>query len=263
MAWVAALISEREADFWLNLIAGVPLLFAEILLIALVLPIAIQFWEEKRWRGTRLKAMSHVLGEYQLVNYYIGQAKAKAYHAQTPPRLNSINEVLHEHMAHMDLELQTSLPVLGPDISRDLLELHYAWKGFVSNFPLFPVPNIKDEWHPNWMLNGFSENCDKAFAIGIMHRRLTLRYAYNQTHLSKQQARYFLALDTLPELYYASIKPMSVEKDWLPELDARYAPIKVAYSDRFRKTAKVPVLIHGGLIGRLRRRHMQPMYLDE
>lgn len=162
MGWIAEVANADKTGFWVNILAGIPYLFFDLLIITMLLPVTVRWWDERSWRATRLQAINHVLSRY--VPPRFNQRQGRFIHELSdnaiPPdeRLAMVHAFLQEyavtmqnHAAIMDVEIQSALPVLNPEMTQDLLQFHYRFKEefteiipreFISGDPLVPHPNL-------------------------------------------------------------------------------------------------------------------------
>lgn len=142
MSWLWPLIASKQDDFILNVLAGVPFLIIDLVILTLLLPNAIRWWEELDWVGSRRAAMTHILDRYAdahwkmtLVVPWDTEDRAREF-ATRHKLLSEIaingSKVVREIASRMDTEIQTALPILGPRISKELLDFHYSWRSFVD-----------------------------------------------------------------------------------------------------------------------------------
>jgi hypothetical protein len=140
MGWIFALPWEHRDEFWVNILAGIPYLFFDLVIITMLLPVTIQWWEERRWRDTRVAAMNRVLEAYRLFTIrFTDPIRSLAEKmAADPDRaagwdkelLELADELEHRHLlaqGNTERELQTALSVLGPVYSKVILDFHYSW----------------------------------------------------------------------------------------------------------------------------------------
>lgn len=254
MGWIWPLLHQKSDDFWINVFAGAPFLVFDVLIITFFLPMAIQWRDAQRWRETRLIAINHVLDCYEDIDSLLNELLA-----QDCPVSMDLLKTLRSHLDRMETAVQTALPVLNPDMSRDLLKLHYAWSAFVdrlrSSSVLTQRSSVADA-NPELALLAIRSN-----DIGLQHRELRIRYVRDDTWLTIVQGRSGTVLERYGELA-AKIEIEALAKrgrDPTPDLDEDIRRGVAVRRMLLLSRDSVP-LIHEGFLARLRGKRKTPLY---
>ncbi|HEV7227592.1 hypothetical protein [Brevundimonas sp.] len=147
MFWLFQLVTSNPDDFWLNVVAGLPFLAADVLLLTLLLPWVIEKWTDRRWRPTRRVALGRIMLSYLKVLELGSRLQGVAILAldamedrsdkkadELAFALFKLCDAAREHVARAENALQTVMPILGPDQVRLLLDHHIAWANAVNEF---------------------------------------------------------------------------------------------------------------------------------
>lgn len=198
MFWFLGLPFEHPEDFWLNVLAGVPFLLFDIVIITLLLPRTIEWLNARRWDLTRRRVLKHVLKAYQdhlrLPDF---QSIVRHTEGKSPKEIFSFLHTQSEAFVRytyttaraMETEIQTALPILDPDRSMALLEFHYQWKTYMKGLESFGRAMedylSRDPNDPSYtvssagVLNTIWAHPEAALSIGMAYRRLE---TYLKTH---------------------------------------------------------------------------------
>lgn len=147
MFWLFQLVTTNPDDFWLNVVAGLPFLAADVLLLTLLLPWVIEKWTDRRWKETRRVALGRVMLTYLKVLELGSRLQGVALLAleamddrsdkkadELAFALFKLCDAARDHVARAENALQTTMPILGPDQVRLLLDHHIAWANAVNEF---------------------------------------------------------------------------------------------------------------------------------
>jgi len=145
MFWLFQLVTTNPDDFWLNVVAGLPFLAADVLLLTLLLPWVIEKWTDRRWKETRRVALGRVMLTYVHVMELSGRQQTVALMAlealedrsakradELAFALFKLSEAAREHVSRAEAALQTVMPILGPEQVRLLLTHHITWVNAVN-----------------------------------------------------------------------------------------------------------------------------------
>lgn len=252
MAWIASIDAGDPTGFWVNVLAGVPFLFFDLVIITMLLPITIQWWDELHWEKTRLTAINHLLDRY----YDEGNAALKALlqyevissrPAEKPLTIASVRrnteQLFDDRLRHMELEIQTALPILGSRLSEEILVFHYGWRTIMHHAKkgVFTSgeANIDKKAHSRLVKRHICRYhlelaIEEGDRVAIMYRTLRLRFAYSGTQL-----QYMLGRSLLLPLYRinAFIKHPTVihdcdEIEWSPDQQATISASTHLYRKR-------------------------------
>jgi|GEM_PF-4152685 len=252
--WVPALISSKQDDFWLNVLAGIPFLAFEVVIITLFLPFVLQWSDERRWRGTRLVALKHVLDRYEDIDESVSELLDVE-----GPEHSQVHMALKAHLARMDTALQTALPVLSPEMSHDILKFHYRWSAFVDRF--------KSE---EFKVSPSGESVSRIIVLGgsvndliLEYRALQIRYARDAFGLSLIQKFSSTPLERFCELVANIEREVLAKRGLEPEVGAgdfvHYARVHRRAS--LLRADKVTPIIFKGWLNRLRGRGSCALYV--
>lgn len=147
MFWLFQLVTANPDDFWLNVVAGLPFLAADVLLLTLLLPWVIEKWTDRRWKPTRRIALGRMMLTYLKVLELGSRLQGVALLALEAMDVRSdkkadelafalfkLCDAARDHVARAENALQTTMPILGPDQVRLLLDHHIAWANAVNEF---------------------------------------------------------------------------------------------------------------------------------
>lgn len=225
MFWFLGLPFEKPEDFWLNVLAGVPFLLFDIVIITLLLPRTIEWLNARRWDRTRRRVLGHVLKAYRdslvLRDF---QAMGRRTQGMSAPQIRDfVHQQARNFIAYaqataraMETEIQTALPILDPERSMAILDFHYKWKTYMLGTELV-VRNLEDYLDrtvedpasgPSGAVaaSAISAHRQSALRIGIAYRQL-------QTYLKPHNA----ASETETQLIGDPVD--RVLNDWWDRLD--------------------------------------------
>lgn len=189
MGWIWPLITHNQDDFWLNILAGLPFLLFDVLIIVLLLPAALRVSDEFNWRGTRQVAARHLLTRYEAFDRTFDD---KPMLANGLFMLGATKTLADS----MDQELQTVLPVMGPRMSQDFLMYHLSVKRLDADLTLLLHPlHVLDNTEGEPELTAHMTMAFKARAIfdrvalaSLIFHQLVLKYgAPNQILRAQRQ----------------------------------------------------------------------------
>lgn len=141
LGYAVDLIQAHQDDFWLNILAGVPFLFFDVIIITLLLPITLRWWDERAWRDTRLTAIQRLLEVYgnplpRKRNegastdplQVLDRQTDRSHESWAVECLAALSRKLTDYTARIDAELQSALPILDAPLTKEVLGLHYRVK---------------------------------------------------------------------------------------------------------------------------------------
>ena len=215
-SWIADLVASHQDDFWLNVAAGLPFALFDVAIITMLLPFTMRVWEERTWRETRLIAIDRLLEAY--ANPF---AKMRYYHrfplsvlhgtpSDTEDKIaanyaRDLKQAAVKFSTSIDIELQTALPLLNADMTKDMMELHYLTKSYcdsvviecesLSHFDTIGrvseyrrlsdgIQNSYDNIHYHNIINIIYP---KTAELVYKHQRLRIRYALSAKTLLNRQ----------------------------------------------------------------------------
>jgi hypothetical protein len=256
----------------LNILAGVPFAIFDLLIITLLLPKAIQWWDEKHWQGTRLRAANHLLRRYHDVDeelrrfiqaeLNLGGDSKFAFNIVTQ---DLILKTMRDHADAMDSELQTALPVLGPEMSQDMLALHYDWKKFVRRFKDDGWLSTSEFQTEDAIHTAFRSLLYDATDIGIRHQALTVKYAADDLDITLRQSSPYLPFASFHRVYAPVLRRVAELKTGKPETDYWELASDVAKRQRLNLMTepKVRPFIRRTFWHWLRQRQLEPLMTFE
>lgn len=203
MNWIAKVANGDPTGFWINVLAGIPYFFFDIIIITMLLPITLQWWEERRWRTTRKKAINYLIRTYWTSYQLSGRTYKLAMSlADTPftdefftserqAEIELLIKEWKELSAKLELELQTALSILGPEISQELLDFHYAWREWLDALSQKVERFTFD--HRQFIPTFLDTLDERAARVDALGRHLVLSYSDNELMMrSLQQSRAYL-----------------------------------------------------------------------
>lgn len=163
-SWLFELWRTHQSDFWLNVLAGLPFALFDIIIITMLLPVTLRWWDERAWRRTRLNAIARLLQSYRYplagfkplpaIDQYVDMAGVATIDRDRNARYyaSHLSEILHGYLARADMEIQTALPILSPKMTQDILDFHYALKIYVEDLARF-ADNLADGYGSQYIQN--------------------------------------------------------------------------------------------------------------
>lgn len=267
MAWIADLISEGRNDLLLNIVAGVPFLIFDLVIITTLLPTAIRWWDERQWRATRSTAINHLLHRYADVDDSLRRF-VEADRQRKSSNLSQFGSVTHDlimkelddHAIAMDGELQTALPVLGPEYSKDVLILHYEWKRFLRSVRNDASYGQCEHRSARGIETSYVGLCQEASDLGILHHRLAIKYASDEFDLRNRRNDFSLLFNQFPDAYAPIARGFLARKTSINPDELWQVRHDTIRRQRWKLVEGAPVrpVIRRGLINWLRRSQMVP-----
>ncbi|RZJ45110.1 MAG: hypothetical protein EON87_08320 [Brevundimonas sp.] len=242
--WVPLLFRNNQDDFWLNVFAGVPFLLFEVVVITVSLPFALQWRDERHWLKTRLDAIQRLLGQYGAVDDRIRELLE-----QDATEHGQVYDALKSHLERVESALQTALPILNPEMSREILQLHHDWSAFVDSFRtnefrLFGSEGVSRIGYLTYRTND----------LDIQHRVLKVRYAVSLMELNFTCIRTRSPFEDFGELLAKVEREVYQRYGREPSEDLQVYVDHGRAARRYLLLDAKPIrpLIHKGWLGRLR-----------
>lgn len=271
MAWIAELISEGRNDLLLNIVASVPFLIFDLVIITTLLPTAIRWWDERQWRATRNTAINHLLHRYADVDDNLRRL-VEADRRRKRNESSQFEIVTHEliikalddHATAMDGELQTALPILGPEYSKDVLGLHYEWKQFLRRVRSNARFGQSEHQSAAGIEMSYVGLCQKASDLGILHHRLAIKYASDELDLRYRHRGLNLPFNQFPDAYAPIARSFLAQKFSISPDELWQVRYDTTRRERCQLIDAPPVrpVIRRGLINWLRRREVVPLVIS-
>lgn len=235
MSWMWDLIVDKQPDFWLNIFAGIPFLIFDVIIITVLLPSTIQWWDERRWRETRLTAMAHVLSRYNDVSSDLSKLGGlQALGTEFLPFNFSQSDVMKPLAAHaeaMDLELQTALPIMGPEMSQDVLALHYKWKTFLRSFATEIQMNAYNKNERMAVEISARRLCEESADLNLAWHQLRVKYAPTEWQLDQARSGIMMPFDFFARIY----QPVATALYRSPETGSSLSFASIAWDTQVRQ----------------------------
>jgi len=279
--WFLSLPFEHPSDFWLNVLAGLPFLVFDVIIITLLLPRTIEWWQERSWQRTRLTAISHVLKSYSdllllkdfpRVSEVVGAGGKVEATSAIRAHLRQFVDRLQQGNRDLENELQAALPILGPHLTEELLTFHYAWKTYLHGSRALADMLIQYADSPEEYGSGNIPEASvyahymTAASMGILFRRLKIRFARIQSAAEAAAETPHMLAD-LPDLFF---------RNWWAALSAKEpnaADLSIqwrAYAEEqleanktlLRGNERVGIYRYRDTLSRLARRSEVPLYIE-
>lgn len=258
MGWIFALPWADPEGFWLNVLAGVPFLVLDVVIITMLLPVTIQWWEERRWRETRLLAVRNVLNVFSDVSMVMddiadGPVKSHTY-VQLHKAMDALNETIND-------EIQTVLPVLSPDMARDVLGLRHQWKGLLTTVR----HRRRHPWPLDWVEAELHLSGKIVRSLNVEYVRLRVLYASDKRGLPNPQLFYLLPWGRFSEVH-SKIEIANLAKTGRKTAaDAPHILAELEAEQQRELLLAEPVnpIIHRGLLNALRGKGAHPIWFEK
>jgi len=130
MTGLWTLLKNNQDDFWVNVLAGIPFLVIDLLLLTLLLPWIIDLWDQRRWKRTRTIAVSRILTEYLEGPRIGGRIHSCAERVATidddgfQADVTYLQNTAQDFGLRIEMSVQTVIPILGPREVQRVLDFH-------------------------------------------------------------------------------------------------------------------------------------------
>ena len=189
LSYVYSLVRGNPDDFWLNIAAGLPFLAIDILILTLLLPLALQWWDDRRWKPTRNLASGNLVlrfldtGKVLRMIWNIALIDDGEERGEVLPdfksRLQSVELEIDSLVLKIESSLQTLLTVFGPKDSREVLSFHVHWSSSLNDLRNF-VTEARSPQHSIDVAHMYGEVYQIAVSLaktGLEYDRILRRYA--------------------------------------------------------------------------------------